>query len=96
MSDTNTTTDTTDQLAEQLAAAEVEQLEAQATADVEGEPFPELTGFAIVRDETGRVLPRAADARGAKGYEIEFADGRVRAKPDRPARKAAPEQGTLF
>lgn len=53
-------------------------------------------GFAIVRDEAGRVLSRAAAARSAKAFEIEFADGRVRTKADRPARKRAPEQGSLF
>ena len=54
-------------------------------------------GFAIVRDERGRVLPRAAAAAGARGFEIEFADGRVRARPDNPApARRKPEQGSLF
>ena len=57
-------------------------------------------GYAIVRDEAGGVLTRAEEARKAKGYEIAFADGRVKAAPERKARrsgpKRAPEQGTLL
>ena len=57
-------------------------------------------GYAIVRDEAGHVLTRAAAARKAKAYEIAFADGRVKAKPERTARRSAskdaPEQGTLL
>ena len=57
-------------------------------------------GYAIVRDEAGGVLTRAEAARKAKGYEIAFADGRVRAKPERAARRSGPkdgpEQGTLL
>ncbi len=52
-------------------------------------------GFAIVRDERGHVLPRAEAAAGAKGFEIEFADGRLRAKPER-RRRGDPSQGSLF
>jgi exodeoxyribonuclease VII large subunit len=60
---------------------------------------PEATlarGFAIVRDASGRVLPRAAAARQAAGLEIEFADGRLAARPARGAPRAAPAQGSLF
>ena len=62
-------------------------------------------GFAIVRDGSGAVLTRAAEARGAAVVEVEFADGRVRAQPERPAasvRRArpgsepGPEQGSLL
>jgi exodeoxyribonuclease VII large subunit len=57
-------------------------------------------GFAIVRDERGAVLTRAADAGGAAGLEVEFADGRLKARPERPAvarrRAPGPEQGTLL
>jgi exodeoxyribonuclease VII large subunit len=57
-------------------------------------------GYAIVRDESGRVLTRAAEARVAKGYEIAFADGRILARPVRKPRRsgpgAAPDQGTLL
>ena len=54
-------------------------------------------GFAIVRDERGRVLPRADAAAGARGLEIEFADGRLAAQPDRRgARRGKPAQGSLF
>ncbi|MBP7001668.1 exodeoxyribonuclease VII large subunit [Amaricoccus sp.] len=64
---------------------------------------PEATlarGFAIVRDEAGRVLTRAADARAAAGLEIELADGRVAARPEagagpapRPGAVARPRRG---
>ncbi len=54
-------------------------------------------GYAIVRDEAGRVLARAEIARTAGAYEIEFADGRLRARPASPPRKTkAPDQGTLL
>jgi exodeoxyribonuclease VII large subunit len=57
-------------------------------------------GFAIVRDETGVILPRAEPARAARALEIEFADGRLRARPDRPPRKPGkdpgPAQGSLL
>jgi len=52
-------------------------------------------GFAIVRDEKGRVLARAARAGRARGLEIEFADGRLAARPARPP-KSDPSQGSLF
>lgn len=51
-------------------------------------------GYAIVRDARGHVLARAAEAAGARALEIEFADGRLRAKPEKP--KGAPGQGELF
>ena len=56
-------------------------------------------GFAIVRDEAGEVLTAAGRARGAAVLEVEFADGRVRTRPERaaPARRGPkPEQGTLL
>ncbi len=57
-------------------------------------------GFAIVRDERGAVLTRAAAAGEAATLEVEFADGRVRSQPERrtpePRRKPGPEQGTLL
>jgi exodeoxyribonuclease VII large subunit len=56
-------------------------------------------GYAVVRDERGAVLTAAAAAQAAAGLELEFADGRVRARPER--REARPRggpagQGTLF
>jgi exodeoxyribonuclease VII large subunit len=42
-------------------------------------------GYAIVRDAAGAVVTRAEPARRAAGLEIEFADGRVEVRPDRPA-----------
>jgi exodeoxyribonuclease VII large subunit len=57
-------------------------------------------GFAIVRDGEGAVLTRAGEAGSASVLEVEFADGRVRAVPDRRApsrrRRSDPEQGTLL
>ncbi len=55
-------------------------------------------GFAIVRDGAGRVLTGAEAARKAAALEVEFADGRVRARPERGAAKAkeAPGQGRLL
>ena len=61
-------------------------------------------GFAIVRDEKGEVLTRVGPARGAAALEVEFADGRVRTRPERAApgrrreagRTEEPEQGTLL
>ena len=57
-------------------------------------------GFAIVRDGSGAVLTRAADTGAATAFELEFADGRVRARPDRPAARRrsdpGPAQGTLL
>ena len=58
-------------------------------------------GFAIVRDEAGAVVTRAADARTATGLEVELADGRVRTVPERrptPPRRRdpGPEQGSLL
>jgi exodeoxyribonuclease VII large subunit len=65
-------------------------------------------GYAIVRDETGQVLTRQADAAKASALELEFADGHVTARPDRatsptrkkptsrPTKPDAPDQGTLF
>jgi exodeoxyribonuclease VII large subunit len=60
-------------------------------------------GFAIVRDDKGEVVTRAAAARAAAGLELELADGRVRARPERGAARrreagpeGEPEQGTLL
>jgi exodeoxyribonuclease VII large subunit len=56
-------------------------------------------GYAIVRDAAGAVLTRAAPARRALALDIEFADGRLRARPDRrpPApRPEIPQQGKLL
>ena len=55
-------------------------------------------GFAIVRDGDGRVLTAAAAARRALRLELEFADGRVEARPERraPARPSDPGQGKLL
>ena len=57
-------------------------------------------GFAIVRDGAGAVLTDAAAARAAPVLELELADGRLRARPERqgPARRPdpGPAQGTLL
>ena len=55
-------------------------------------------GYAVVRDGAGAVVTRAEAAGAAPALEVEFADGRVRVRPERrPERKAAaPEQGTLL
>jgi exodeoxyribonuclease VII large subunit len=56
-------------------------------------------GFAIVRDASGAVLTRAEPARRAALLELEFADGSLRARPERRARRApdpGPEQGKLL
>ncbi len=57
-------------------------------------------GFAIVRDPAGHVLTTAGAARRAPALDLEFADGRVGARPERaPKRDTAPpppEQGTLL
>src|SRR5918996_2688047 len=56
-------------------------------------------GFVLVRDEKGTVLTRAATARQAAALELEFADGRVRARPERRAARRPepkPEQGRLL
>ena len=57
-------------------------------------------GFALVRDESGRIVTRAEPARRARALEVEFADGRLRVRPDRPAPAARSrpeqEQGSLL
>jgi exodeoxyribonuclease VII large subunit len=56
-------------------------------------------GYAVVRDERGTVLTSAGAAAAAAGLELEFADGRLRARPERREvrRGAGPTgQGTLF
>jgi exodeoxyribonuclease VII large subunit len=57
-------------------------------------------GYAIVRDAGGAVVTRAAAAEAAAALELEFADGRLRTRPERrpPARRAEtpPGQGTLL
>ncbi len=51
-------------------------------------------GFAIVRDGSGAVLTRAAQAGAAAALELQFADGSVRARPDRrPAARKTPPPG---
>jgi exodeoxyribonuclease VII large subunit len=61
-------------------------------------------GYAIVRDGAGQVLTRAEAAARVPVLEVEFADGRLRARPERrgggrpsgPAPEGAPEQGRLL
>jgi exodeoxyribonuclease VII large subunit len=59
-------------------------------------------GYAVVRDTAGTVLTSAEVARGAAALDVEFADGRVTARPERrTARRSAPSdpaqgQGRLF
>jgi exodeoxyribonuclease VII large subunit len=58
-------------------------------------------GYAIVRDAAGAVLTGAAAARGLPLVEIEFADGRLRAAPERRTGRRGeppsdPEQGSLL
>jgi exodeoxyribonuclease VII large subunit len=58
-------------------------------------------GYAIVRDAGGAVLTRATAARAATLREIEFADGRLRAGPERRAARRSdpdpePDQGSLL
>ncbi len=63
-------------------------------------------GYAIVRDEAGVVLPRAALAQAATVLEIEFADGRLRAAHAADAQQKGarrrrapdddPDQGSLL
>jgi exodeoxyribonuclease VII large subunit len=52
-------------------------------------------GFAVVRGAAGAVVTRATAASGETRLEIEFADGRVDARPERGGR-GEPEQGSLF
>ncbi len=51
-------------------------------------------GFALVRDEAGRLVDSAARARAAAGLEIEFHDGRVTARrsPRTPKQPSADDQ----
>lgn len=57
-------------------------------------------GFAIVRGAKGGVVTGVAQAGREAALEIEFADGRVSARPEKPPSKRAarkvPEQGRLF
>ena len=63
-------------------------------------------GFAVVRDDAGKLVQGAGAAQAAGALEIEFSDGRVPViagggKPARKARKNEPEpdegpQGSLF
>ena len=62
-------------------------------------------GYAVVRDGSGTVLTGAAEARQATALDIEFADGRVAARPERrgprrggqePEPERGPDQGSLF
>jgi exodeoxyribonuclease VII large subunit len=52
-------------------------------------------GFAVVRGAAGTVVTRASAASAEARLEIEFADGRVDARPERRGR-SKPEQGSLF
>jgi exodeoxyribonuclease VII large subunit len=84
-------------------------LEAQATklAALErlrqslGYPATLRRGYAVVRDEGGQVVTAAAQAAQARILEIEFADSRLPAMPQKSAKAAKPapkppEQGDLF
>lgn len=63
-------------------------------------------GFALVRDEDGKPLTRAAATGPGRAVSIEFSDGRIAAvtagssepspKKARPKRSAPPKQGSLF
>jgi exodeoxyribonuclease VII large subunit len=60
-------------------------------------------GYAIVRDGGGQVLTRVEAAERAAVLEVQFADGRLRARPERKPggrRRAGPgpdrDQGTLL
>jgi exodeoxyribonuclease VII large subunit len=48
-------------------------------------------GFALVRDAKGQPVHARADVKPGQGLEIEFADGRVKARED-----SGPKQGSLF
>jgi exodeoxyribonuclease VII large subunit len=58
-------------------------------------------GFALVREESGRMIRRVAEAEAAKRLELEFADGRTQAeimgdgknagRSEKPSRRAAGE-----
>jgi exodeoxyribonuclease VII large subunit len=52
-------------------------------------------GFAVVRGAGGAIVTRATAASSETRLEIEFADGRVGARPERRGR-GEPEQGSLF
>jgi exodeoxyribonuclease VII large subunit len=63
-----------------------------------GYPATLARGYAVIRSE-GRVITRAAQARGARGLEVEFADGRVALATAEPRRKTSredPGQGSLL
>jgi exodeoxyribonuclease VII large subunit len=81
--------------------------EARAALDALGRTLETLgphrvleRGFAIVRDGAGAVLTSADPASRAPALEIEFADGRVRTRPERrPAGRGSrpgPAQGQLL
>ena len=58
-------------------------------------------GFVLVRDGAGAVLTRAEMAEAAARLELEFADGRVKVRPERraagrPATGGPKGQGSLF
>ena len=48
-------------------------------------------GFALIRDEDGTMLRRAAEVKPGAALDIEFADGHVGAHADAAERKSAPE-----
>jgi exodeoxyribonuclease VII large subunit len=101
------------QLRERLAARRdrLEQVERRLTRDARdrlealgrtlGTLGPQAVlarGYAVVRDGRGAVLTRATAARDAAALELEFADGRVKARPERRGRRGdgGPQQGSLF
>jgi exodeoxyribonuclease VII large subunit len=57
-------------------------------------------GYAVVRDQGGAVVTSAATAGEAAALELEFANGRVRVRPERRSakrdREGAPGQGRLL
>jgi exodeoxyribonuclease VII large subunit len=48
-------------------------------------------GFALIRDEDGTMLRRAAEVKPGAALDIEFADGHVDAHADAAERKSEPE-----
>ncbi len=66
-----------------------------------GYPATLKRGYAVIRDEAGHVLTEASQAANARLLEIEFADTRLAALPQKTAKggkpaPSAPDQGTLF
>ena len=66
-----------------------------------GYPATLKRGYAVIRDEAGHVLTEASQAAKARLLEIEFADTRLAALPQKTAKggkpaPSPPDQGTLF